>query len=117
MTSNDRGTSGQRSDGEAPPEAPEPGDIPNEREAAAEFPHGDDRPLREQRDVKDETGDDIRQYTGEPVETEHGTVIPQQMAVGADEVVGGGEFPDEPPRGDEPADGKHRGTTDEHAPR
>jgi hypothetical protein len=85
---------------------PVPGDVPNEEEVEREFPAGRDVPLREQRDLVDETGDDIRQYTGEPVETEHGTVIPTQMAVGAQRVVGGGEFPSAPPRGTTDAAGR-----------
>ena len=43
---------------------------------------------------------DERMYTGEPVETDEGLRRPQQMAVGKDNVEGGGEFPDPntPPR-------------------
>lgn len=66
--------------------------VPNEDEAAREFPHGDGRPLREQLPLTDDDGDDIRQYTGEPVETEQGWILPQQMATGTQNVVGGGEF-------------------------
>jgi hypothetical protein len=33
-------------------------------------------------------------YTGEPVDTENGPVRPQQMNVGADNMQGGGEWPD-----------------------
>ena len=80
---------------------PAAGDVPNEREVAERFPHGDDRPLLDQRERFDEHGTDIRQYTGEPVETEEGTVLPEQMVVGSQRVVGGGEFPEAPPRGDE----------------
>jgi hypothetical protein len=72
---------------------PAAGVVPNEEEVAREFPHGDGRPLAEQRDLVDADGDDIRQYTGEPVETEEGTVLPQQMVTGAPVVVGHGEFP------------------------
>ena len=80
--------SGRRSQG------PAAGDVPNEDEAAAAFPHVDsDRPLKDQVDLEDETGEDIRRYTGEPVETEHGVVVPQQMVVGSERVVGSGEFP------------------------
>ncbi len=75
------------------PGPPAAGDVPNEDEVAEEFPHGSDEPLMDQRDRFDAEGADIRQYTGEPVETEHGTVTPQQMVVGAQRVVGGGEFP------------------------
>ena len=83
---------------------PAPGNVPNEEEAEREFGVVQDgRPLKEQVDVEDDDGTDIRQYTGEPVPTEHGYVIPQQNAVGAERVVVGGEFPDEPPRGDERA--------------
>ncbi|WP_420452846.1 hypothetical protein [Ilumatobacter sp.] len=67
--------------------------VENEDEAAERFPHGDGRPLREQMPTTD--ADDIRRYTGEPVETDDGWVLPQQMATGKDNVVGGGEFPDE----------------------
>lgn len=77
---------------------PAPGEVPNEDEVAREFPHGGSEPLREQRALKDAEGDDIRQYTGEPVETEDGTVLPQQMVVGTERVVGGGEFPNSPGR-------------------
>ena len=80
---------------------PAAGEVPNEAEVAREFPHGEDRPLREQADLKDADGDDIRQYTGEPVETEDGVVIPQQMAGGEEDIVGGGEFPNTPGRADE----------------
>jgi hypothetical protein len=72
---------------------PAAGNVPNEDEAIEAFDRGDDRPLREQRELVDDTGTDIRQYTGEPVDTEAGPVIPQQTAVGSQRVVGGGEFP------------------------
>lgn len=84
--------------------SPAPGEVPNEQEVAEEFPHGSDRPLKEQRPLHDADGDDIRQYTGEPVETEHGTVIPQQSVVGSQRVVGGGEFPNTPGRADDDAE-------------
>ena len=73
--------------------------VPNEEEVAREFPHGDGRPLREQMPLIDDDGEDIRQYTGEPVETEDGWVLPQQMATGSQNVVGGGEFPNTPGAG------------------
>jgi hypothetical protein len=85
---------------------PMAGDMPNELGVAAAFPTADDRPLREQSALTDADGDDIRQYTGEPVETDFGVVVPQQMAVGSERVVGGGEFPNTPgrePRRDEEA--------------
>jgi hypothetical protein len=51
--------------------------------------------LADQADLTDEDGDDIRQYTGEPVETEEGWVIPQQQNfAGKDNIAGGGEWPD-----------------------
>ena len=50
--------------------------------------------LAEQTDLLDEDGDDIRQYTGEPVETDEGWVVPMQQNVGPDNMAGGGEFPD-----------------------
>jgi hypothetical protein len=76
-------------------------DVANEDEVASEFPHGDGRPLREQTPLVDEDGDDIRQYTGEPVETDEGWVLPQQTATGTQNVVGGGEFPNTPGRADD----------------
>jgi hypothetical protein len=78
---------------------PMAGDMPNELAVAAQFPTAEDKPLREQTGLIDADGDDIRQYTGEPVETEFGVVTPQQMAVGSERVVGGGEFPNTPGRG------------------
>ena len=70
--------------------------VPNEEEVARNFPHGDGRPLGEQVPLVDEDGADIRQYTGEPVETEDGWVLPQQMATGSQNVVGGGKYPNTP---------------------
>jgi hypothetical protein len=78
---------------------PDPADtapVPNADAVAREFPHGDGRSLAEQMPLIDEDGDDIRQYTGEPVETEDGWVLPQQTATGSQNVVGGGEFPSTP---------------------
>lgn len=80
------------------------GDVPNEAAAEREFPAVANEPLAEQSDLVDEDGDDIRQYTGEPVPTEHGAVAPQQMATGADRDVGGGEWPEAPPRGTDDGD-------------
>ncbi len=67
-----------------------------------------DRSTVEQRERYDEFGNDIRMFTGEPVETEHdGVVIPQQMNVGADNMAGSGEFPDgeRPPARPSPEEG------------
>ena len=74
--------------------------------------------LKDQQDLIDAEGDDIRMYTGEPVETDDGWILPQQMNVPGNS-AGGGEFPDpatpstqprdRPP---EPADD----TTDEDGP-
>jgi len=50
--------------------------------------------LADQRDLIDEDGDDIRQYTGEPVETEDGWVLPVQQNVGPGNEAGQGEYPD-----------------------
>jgi hypothetical protein len=51
--------------------------------------------LRDQRDLIDDDGDDIRMYTGEPVETDEGWVLPvQQNFAGRDNIAGGGEWPD-----------------------
>ena len=101
----------------SPADTPEPADaapIPNEDEVAREFPHGDGRPLAEQMPLHDDDGDDIRQYTGEPVETEDGWVLPQQMATGSDNVVGGGEYPNTPDTDDDTDDGE---TTNDSAAR
>ena len=81
---------------------PDAARVPNEDDVAREFPHGDGRPLREQMPLIDEDGEDIRQYTGEPVETEDGWVLPQQMVTGSQNVVGGGEYPNTPE--DQPSD-------------
>ena len=92
------------SDGGTSDAEPTPADtapVPNESEVAREFPHGDGRPLREQKSLVDEDGDDVRQYTGEPVETDEGWVLPQQMANGSQNVVGGGEYPNTPGRADD----------------
>ena len=69
--------------------------VENEEEVLEEFPRGDNRPLKDQTDTTDETGADIREYTGEPVDTGDGVVIPQQQNVGEERVVGEGEFHDE----------------------
>lgn len=51
--------------------------------------------LADQGDLTDEQGEDRRQYTGEPVETEQGWVVPvQQNFAGRDNIAGGGEWPD-----------------------
>jgi hypothetical protein len=55
---------------------------------------GDTRSLRERGSLLDAEGEDIRQYTGEPVETEEGTVIPRQQNAGPGNIAGGGEWPD-----------------------
>lgn len=72
------------------------------------FEDGGPGTLADQRELVDEQGEDIRQYTGEPVETEEGWVIPQQQNVGPGNEAGGGEWPDPAtpssmPKGDEPA--------------
>lgn len=50
--------------------------------------------LAEQRPLRDEDGEDIRQYTGEPVETEDGWVVPVQQTAGPGNAAGSGT-PDE----------------------
>jgi len=50
--------------------------------------------LRDQGPLTDETGADIREYTGEPVETDDGWVLPQQQNVGPGNEAGSGEWPD-----------------------
>jgi hypothetical protein len=74
--------------------------------SSAERPLGEDRRhfeepagrtggnLADQQELIDEEGDDIREYTGEPVETEEGWVLPQQQNAGPGNVAGGGEWPD-----------------------
>ena len=49
--------------------------------------------LADQRDLIDEDGDDIRMYTGEPVETDDGWILPQQQNLPGNS-AGGGEYPD-----------------------
>ena len=59
------------------------------------FEAGGPGTLAEQGELTDEQGEDIRQYTGEPVETEEGWVVPQQQNfAGKDNIAGGGEWPD-----------------------
>lgn len=50
--------------------------------------------LKDQGSLLDDEGEDIRQYTGEPVETLDGWVLPQQQNVGPGNEAGGGEWPD-----------------------
>jgi hypothetical protein len=50
--------------------------------------------LADQQELIDAEGDDIREYTGEPVETEEGWVLPQQQNAGPGNIAGGGEWPD-----------------------
>lgn len=59
------------------------------------FEEGGPGNLADQTELTDAEGDDIREYTGEPVETEDGWVIPQQQNVGPGNEAGGGEFPNE----------------------
>jgi hypothetical protein len=48
-------------------------------------------PLDEQGSLLDEDGDDIREYTGEPVETDEGWVVPQTQNSGGADAVEDGE--------------------------
>lgn len=71
------------------------------------FESSDPGSLREQGPLLDEDGDDIRMYTGEPVETDEGWVVPvQQNFAGKDNIAGGGEWPDPdaPPAQAQPSD-------------
>jgi hypothetical protein len=59
------------------------------------FDEGGPGTLADQGPLTDAEGEDIRHYTGEPVETEDGWVIPgQQNLAGKDNIAGGGEWPD-----------------------
>ena len=88
---------------------PAPGEVPNEEEAEEEFGVTDDgRPLAEQ-GLLDEDGIDRRLYSGEPVPTEHGYVIPEQEVVGSQRTVGGGEFPNEADRNGDDEDDEDGG--------
>jgi hypothetical protein len=91
----------------APPDDVDASEVDHRAPAAAgatpETPLGDDRrffdeggpgSLAERGSLLDEQGEDIRQYTGEPVETDEGWVVPVQQNVGPDNMAGGGEFPD-----------------------
>lgn len=78
---------------------PAAGEVPNEAEAERAFRRGTGAPLKDQQPMYDEHGTDIRTYTGEPVETEDGWVIPEQSVAGSQRVVGGGEFPSGDDRG------------------
>lgn len=75
----------------------------SKEDATPERPLGSDRQffdeagpgsLADQGPLIDEDGDDVRMYTGEPVETEEGWVLPRQQNVGPGNEAGGGEFPD-----------------------
>ena len=39
-------------------------------------------------------GEELKEVAGEPVDTGEGVVVPVQQTVGAENVAGGGEFPD-----------------------
>jgi hypothetical protein len=97
--------------GEVDPRTPAPAGATPETPLGADrrfFEEGGPGTLAERGPLLDEQGEDIRQYTGEPVETEEGWVIPQQQNfAGKDNIAGGGEFPDPNapsamPKGDEP---------------
>jgi len=93
----DEGTSGEAdarrsvaADTGATPERP----LGEDRQHFVFVEDGDTRSLSERGPLIDEDGTDIREYTGEPVETEEGTVIPQQQNAGQGNEAGGGEWPD-----------------------
>lgn len=85
-----------------------------------EHPLGDDRRffdeghpgnLKDQGSLIDAEGDDVREYTSEPVETEEGWVIARQQTAGPGNIAGGGEFPDpDTPPATEPGVAGHRRT-------
>jgi hypothetical protein len=56
-------------------------------------------------DAVDPDDPEARLYTSEPIETDQGTIVIQQQATGADNVEGGGEFPDPHTRPQRPAPG------------
>jgi hypothetical protein len=94
-----------------PADAPPPTDEQPLGADAQFFEHGEDVPIKDQRELYDEFGNDIRMYTGEPVETEHdGVVIPEQMNVGSDNMAGSGEYPD----GERPTVDIHDESNDAH---
>ncbi len=68
--------------------------TPQQREDLDKMVPSSDATLKDQGPLEDEDGEDIRQYTGEPVETEDGWVVPQQQNAGTGNVAGGGEWPD-----------------------
>ena len=68
--------------------------LGEDRRHFEEPPAGTGETLAEQQELTDEEGDDIREYTGEPVETEEGWVLPQQQNAGPGNMAGGGEWPD-----------------------
>lgn len=81
------------------------GEVSEEDEPGGGFPPARPGSLRDQTDLIDEDGDDIRQYTGEPVETDDGWVLPQQQNLaGRDNIAGGGEWPDPDTPPAEPVD-------------
>jgi hypothetical protein len=96
------------------------------RGATEEHPLGDDLrhfeptgpgSLADNRPLIDEDGDDIRLYTGEPVETEDGWVLPQQQNMaGKDNIAGRGEWPDpDAPAAQPPIDPDREASTDPDA--
>jgi hypothetical protein len=89
-------------------------DAHHRTDRTSDEPLGDDRKffddggpgnLRDGEDLLDAEGDDIRMYTGEPVETEDGWILPRQQNVGPGNMAGDGEFPDPntPPAQEPPA--------------
>lgn len=113
---NHAGTDGGQRDQPGRPSPPregearvDPSEVPHRATApegaTPEQPLGDDRRhfddvppgrggLKDRTDLTDEDGEDIRQYTGEPVETEEGWVLPRQQNVGRRNMAGRGEWPD-----------------------
>jgi hypothetical protein len=82
-------------------ETPRPVPIPTRRTSSPGF---EDKALGQAVNRDMDLVDEQIEYTGEPVETDEGLGRPQQMAVGKDNVEGGGECPDPktPPRAPAP---------------
>ncbi|WP_420451700.1 hypothetical protein [Ilumatobacter sp.] len=77
------------------------GTVANEQEVKDAFgTTSDGRSVAERSDVNDEDGDNVREYSGEPVPTEDGYVIPRQSAVGSQRAGDGGEWQTDPGKAD-----------------
>jgi hypothetical protein len=78
-----------------PSDTPDPGLARRDAaDAARDDDPAPDDPAPDDPAPDDTVPDDSKMYTGEPVDTPEGTQRPQQMNVGADNMQGGGEWPD-----------------------